>query len=133
MAELEHTTLELSPELIDRVEKKIGWLWAPQERAQSEAMLRPIAAFLAKHEEGLLELLYEGIQHLRKAFPEHRSFVLTLEADHELPDWEYLVVSVQTPLPVEEANARLNAFADAWLLGHVAQIGDKLLFDLEYL
>ena len=41
-------------------------------------------------------------------------------------------MSVKTALPVEEANARLSVFADAWLLDHVAQIDDKLLFDLEY-
>ncbi len=132
MAKPEQSTLELSPEWMHKVEKKIGWLWAQQERADREAVLRPIAAFLAKHEEGLLALLHDGIRHLHKAFPESRSFLLTLEADRELPDWEYLVVSVTTALPVEEAHARLNVFADAWLLDHVAQIDDKLLFDLEY-
>ena len=132
MAKPEQSTLELSPEWMHKVEKKIGWLWAQQERADREAVLRPIAAFLAKHEEGLLALLHDGIRHLHKAFPESRGFLLTLEADRELPDWEYLVVSVTTALPVEEAHARLNVFADAWLLDHFAQIDDKLLFDLEY-
>lgn len=132
MIESARSTLELSPEWVDRVEKKLGWLWAQQERAQREAMLRPIATFLAKHEDGLLELLSEGIRHLHNAFPESRGFVLTLEVDPELPDWEYLVVSIKTSLTVEEANARLNAFTNSWLFDHVAQIGDKLLFDLEY-
>ncbi len=97
MAKPEQSTLELSPEWMNKVEKKIGWLWAQQERADREAVLRAIAAFLAKHEEGLLELLHDGIRHLRKAFPESQSFFLTLEADRELPDWEYLVVSVNSP------------------------------------
>lgn len=132
MVKPKQSTPELSPEWIDRVEEKLGWLWVRQERAQSEALLRPIATFLAKHGEELLELLNEGIQHLHKAFPESQSFVLTLEADRELTDWEYLVVLVKTSLPMEEGNARLNAFTNSWLLGHVAQIGDKLLFDLEY-
>ncbi len=132
MAKPKHRTLALSPEWLDRVEAEIGWLWAQQERATREAAMQQIAAFLAKHE-GLLELLNEGIQHLRQAFPENRSFMVTLEADREAPNWAYLVVSIKTSLPVEEADSHLDAFADAWLLDHVAQIGDKLLFDLEYL
>jgi hypothetical protein len=41
-------------------------------------------------------------------------------------------VSVKTSLPAEEAHARLNTFADAWLIDHMAQVDGTLLFDLEY-
>ncbi len=132
MAEAEQATLELTPEWIDQVEKKIGWLWAQQERAEREATLRRIATFLAKHDAKLLELLNEGIRHLHEAFPESQSFKLVLDADREIPGWEYLVVSVKTSLSAEEAHARLNAFADAWLLDHMAQVNGTLLFDLEH-
>lgn len=132
MAEAEEATLELTPAWINQVEQKIGWLWTQQERAEREAVLRPIAAFLAKHDARLLELLNEGIRHLHEAFPESRGFKIVLDADREIPGWEYLVVSVKTSLPAEEAHARLNAFADAWLLDHMAQVDGTLLFDLEY-
>lgn len=131
MAEAEPVTLELTPEWVDQVEKKIGWLWTQQERTEREAALRTVAAFLAKHDARLLELLNEGIQHLRKVFPESRGFKIGLEADREVPGWEYLAVSVKTSLPAEEAHARLNAFAEAWLLDHMAQIDGALVFDLE--
>jgi len=94
-------------------------------------VLPQIAAFLAKHP-GLQEVLHDGIQHLRKAFPESRCFILALEADPEIPGWDYLVVSVKTALRVADAHARLDTFADAWWLAHIAQFGDVLLFDLEY-
>ncbi|ETX05407.1 hypothetical protein [Candidatus Entotheonella palauensis] len=84
------------------------------------------------HEERLLELLNEGIRHLHKAFPESQCLILALEVDHELPDWEYLAVSIKISLSVEEANSRLNAFTHSWLLRHAAEVGDRLLFDLEY-
>jgi hypothetical protein len=132
MSEAEEATLELTPAWINQVEQKIGWLWTQQERAAREAVLRPIAAFLAKHDARLLELLNEGIRHLHEAFPESRGFKIVLDADREIPGWEYLVVSVKTSLPAEEAHARLNAFADAWLLDHMEQVDGTLIFDLEY-
>ena len=115
-----------------------GSLWHVHDASTTQAPCttlckeRPIAAFLAKHDARLLELLNEGIRHLREAFSESRSFKIVLEADREVPGWEYLVVLVKTSLPAEEAHARLNAFADAWLLDHMAQVDGTLLFDLEY-
>ena len=93
--------------------------------------LQPIASFFAKHP-GLLELLNDGIQHLRHVFPESRGFTMTLEADREVSDWEYLVIRVKTTLPVEEAHTCMVTFDEEWLLDRSAAIGGKLLFDVEY-
>jgi hypothetical protein len=102
-----------------------------QVQADTANASRQIAAFLAKHP-GLLEVLAEGLWYLHQAFPESDRFTIALEADRESPDWEYAVVCVQTALPVEEAHRRLDTFTRAWLLEHTAQLGDALLFDVEY-
>jgi exonuclease VII large subunit len=95
------------------------------------AQLQPIASFLAKHP-GLLEVLNDGIQHLHHAFPGNRGFTMTLEADREVSNWEYLVVRVKTNLSVEDAHKCMAAFDEEWLLDRSAAIGDTLLFDVEY-
>jgi hypothetical protein len=132
MAEAKQATLEPAPEWIDQVEKKIGWLWAQRTQAERGAVLRAIAAFLAKHDARLLELLNEGIQHLRLAFPQSHGFTITLEADREVSDWEYLVIRVKTTLSMEDAHTCMAAFDEEWLLDRSAEIGGTLLFDVEY-
>jgi len=94
---------------------------------------QPIAAFLAKHP-GLLEVLNTGLHHFSQLFPfpDRSGFTLALETDPEIAGWKYLAVSVQTTLPVAEAHGRLQRFDEQWWLEHVAQFGDVLLFDLEY-
>jgi len=102
-----------------------------QVHADTADASRQITAFLAKHP-GLLEVLTEGLWHLHQAFPESDRFTIALEADRESPDWEYAVVCVQTALPVPAAHDRLDAFTRTWLLEHTAQLGDTVLFDVEY-
>ncbi len=104
---------------------------AATEMHETFERLQPIASFFAKHP-GLLEVLNDGIQHLRHAFPDSRGFTMTLEADREVSDWEYLVIRVKTNLPVEEAHTCMAAFDEEWLLDRSAAIGGMLLFDVEY-
>ena len=94
-------------------------------------VLSQISAFLTTHP-GLWEVLHAGMQHLRQAFPESRCFTLALEVDPEIAGWEYLVVSVKTSLPVATAHVRLTTVFDPWWLKHIAQFGNVLLFDVEY-
>jgi hypothetical protein len=94
-------------------------------------VLPQIAAFLAKHP-GLREVLYAGIQRLHQTFPESSEFLLALEEDPEIAGWESLVVLVKASLPVDTVHARLTTAFDPWWLEHIAQFGNVLLFDVEY-
>ena len=102
-----------------------------QVHADTADASQQIAAFLAKHP-GLQEILTEGLEHFHQAFPESDRFTIALETDPESSDWAYVVVSVQTALPVPEAHDRMNAFTWGWLQEHTAQLGDTVLFDVEY-
>jgi hypothetical protein len=93
---------------------------------------QPLSAFIAPHA-GMLEMLYDGLQHLRQIFPDSPAFTIALEADCEVADWAYVVIRVKTALPVETASARIAAFDETWLLDHSAEIGGTLLFDVEYI
>jgi hypothetical protein len=102
-----------------------------QVQVDTAEVLPQIAAFLAKHP-GLQEVLYAGMQRLHQTFPESRALLLALEADPEIAGWESLVVLVKTSLPVDTVHARLTTAFDPWWLEHIAQFGNVLLFDVEY-
>jgi hypothetical protein len=50
--------------------------------------------------------------------------------DPKIPSWEYLVAAIHTIGSAEEAQARLQAFDDAWWREQTPRAQDKLLFDL---
>jgi hypothetical protein len=67
---------------------------------------------------------------LRAAFGPDVTLTLAVEADPEIPSWEYLVAGIQTARSAKEAHACLQAFDDAWWLAQASRAQDKLLFDL---
>jgi hypothetical protein len=55
-----------------------------------------------------------------------------VETDPEVGDWEELRVTVETTLPVDEADRRLEAFATAWWLAQLPRAQAKLFFTLSF-
>ena len=86
---------------------------------------KPIANSLSpkRAQQGLLPL----VAHLLGL-----GLVVAVETDPEVPGWEELVVLVETPLDVEEAARRLEAFETTWWLDHLPQAHGKLFFTLEF-
>lgn len=75
-------------------------------------------------------LLVEAEAPLRAAFGTDVTLTLTVETDPETPGWDYLVAHIQTPMPVEQAQACLAAFDAAWWLAQTPRAQDALVFDL---
>ncbi len=76
------------------------------------------------------QLLVEAEAPLRTAFGEGVTLALTVETDPETPGWTYLVASIQTPMPIERAQACLAEFDTAWWLAQTPRAEEALLFDL---
>ena len=53
-----------------------------------------------------------------------------MEADPEVVDWQELRVTIETTLPVDEADRRLEAFATTWWLAQLPRAQAKLFFTL---
>jgi hypothetical protein len=88
-----------------------------------------LKAFLQRHPV-VHHLLVDAEAPLRAAFGADVTLALTVEADPEVPGWDYVVASIQTPLPVEQAQACLAAFDAAWWLAQTPRVQDALVFDL---
>jgi hypothetical protein len=102
-----------------------------QVQVNTTEELQQITTFLGKYP-GLQEALHAGLQQVHHAFPTSAHVLVTLETDPDIAGWDYLVVAIPTALPVAEAQTRFNTFVDAWWLEHIAEFGDVLRFDLEY-
>ena len=76
------------------------------------------------------QLLQEAEGPLRTAFSPDVTLSLAIELDPEIPSWEYLVAAIHTLCSAEDAQARLQAFDDAWWREQTPRAQDKLLFDL---
>jgi hypothetical protein len=90
-----------------------------------------VDAFLERYP-FLLPMLKEAVDPLMKIFGETTFLSVTVEADPEVDDWDYLVVAVLTTLPAEEAQAKLDTFGTTWWLEHLPRAQGKLLFTLEF-
>ena len=75
-------------------------------------------------------LLTEALAPLGDTFGPDTPLVVAVETDPEVADWEELRVTVETTLPVDEADRRLEAFATAWWLAHLPRAQEKLFFTL---
>lgn len=89
----------------------------------------PLKAFLQRHPM-VHQLLVEAEAPLRAAFGPDVTLTLAVETDPETPGWAYLVASIQTPLPAEQAQACLATFDAAWWLAQTPRARDALVFDL---
>lgn len=76
------------------------------------------------------QLLVEAEAPLRAAFGADVTLALAVETDREIPGWDYVVARIETPLPVEQAEACLAAFDAAWWLAQTPRAQDALVFDL---
>jgi len=90
-----------------------------------------VGAFLARHP-FLVPVLIEALGPLGEAFGDNTPLVVAVETDPESPDWEELVVTVPTTLPVDEADRRLEAFDTTWWLAQLPRAQGKLFFTLDF-
>lgn len=90
-----------------------------------------VAAFLARYP-FLLPLLTEALGPLREAFGPETPLVVAVDIDPEVAGWEELRVDVETALPVDEADRRLEAFDTVWWLDNLPRAEDKLFFTLAF-
>jgi hypothetical protein len=90
-----------------------------------------VAAFLERYP-FLLPLLTEALGPLREAFGPETPLVVAVDIDPEVAGWEELRVDVETALPVDEADQRLEAFATTWWLENLPRADGKLFFTLAF-
>ena len=57
---------------------------------------------------------------------------LAVETDPEVAGWTELVVAVETTLPVDEADRRLEGFDTTWWLANLPRAQGKLFFTLDF-
>ena len=88
-----------------------------------------LQAFLQRHPV-VHQLLREAEVPLRAAFGADVTLALVVETDPEIPGWDYVVASIETPLSVEQAEACLAVFDAAWWLAQTPRAQDALVFDL---
>lgn len=95
---------------------------SPAERATLKAFLQchPVVH----------QLLQEAEAPLRAAFGPEVIVGLTVVTDPEIRGWDYVVARIETPMPLEQAEACLEAFDAAWWLAQTPRAADALLFDL---
>lgn len=103
----------------------------PQMARYSTHDPEAVEAFLACYP-FLLPLLAEALAPLEAAFGADTPFVIALDRDPEVAGWVDLRVDVETTLPVEEADRRLEAFATAWWLEQMPRAEGKLFFTLAF-
>jgi hypothetical protein len=90
-----------------------------------------VGAFLARSP-FLVPLLTEALGPLGEAFGTDTPLVVAVETDPEVAGWEELRVDVETTLPVDEADRRLEAFATTWWLANLPRAQGKLFFTLAF-
>lgn len=77
-------------------------------------------------------MLKESADPVRKIFGDQTILSVTVENDPEVEDWQYLVIAFRTTLPVDQAQAQLDAFGAAWWLDALPRAQGKVLFTLEF-
>ena len=90
-----------------------------------------VNAFLARHP-FLVPVLTDALGPLADAFGAETPLVVAVERDPEVAGWEELRVDVETTLPVDEADRRLEVFDTTWWFDHLPRAQGKLFFTLEF-
>jgi len=80
----------------------------------------------------LAELLIEAFAPLREFFGPDPQVSLSVVSDPEQEGLEELLGSILTPLPPDEALARLDAFDEYWFLDQLDRANGTLNFNLEF-
>ena len=90
------------------------------------------AAAFALDRTYLLDLLLEAYPRLASLFEPGCAIRLDRAADPDVADRRYFLVTAMTSLPVGEALARMDRFADEWWLSHIARAGRDLVFVVDF-
>ena len=90
-----------------------------------------VDAFL-QHHLFLLPVLRDAVRPLSEIFGKDTRINVYVEAGDSENDGEYLVIAVQTTLPVDDADQLLETFDTTWWLANLPSAKDKLLFTLEF-
>jgi len=90
-----------------------------------------VSAFLARHP-FLVPVLTDALGPLADAFGAETPLVVAVERDPEVAGWEELRVDVETTLPVDEADRRLEVFDTTWWLANLPHAQGKLFFTLAF-
>lgn len=88
--------------------------------------------FLHTHPQ-LIEVLLEAHVYLQKYFGPDPQVALAVVSDPEVEGMEELFAYILTPLPVDEALARLNRLDEEWFLDQLNRVGGRFNFNLEFL
>jgi hypothetical protein len=90
-----------------------------------------VEAFLVRYP-FLIPVLTDALGPLEAAFGPETPFIVALDRDPEGAGWEELRVDVETTLPADEADRRLEAFDTSWWLAHLPEAQGKLFFTLAF-
>jgi hypothetical protein len=90
-----------------------------------------VEAFLVRYP-FLIPVLTDALGPLEAAFGPETPFIVALDRDPEVAGWEELRVDVETTLPADEADRRLEAFDTSWWLAHLPEAQGKLFFTLAF-
>ena len=90
-----------------------------------------VNAFLARHP-FLVPVSTDALGPLEDAFGAETPLVVAVETDPEVAGWEELRVDVETTLPVDEADRRLEVFDTTWWLANLPRAQGKLFFTLAF-
>ncbi len=80
----------------------------------------------------LAEVLLEARVHLQKYFGPDPQVALEVASDPETEGLEELFAYIRTPLPVDEALARLNRLDEEWFLDQLDRVDGQFNFNLEF-
>jgi hypothetical protein len=105
--------------------------WAVIARHYHTRDERRVAAF-AFDRPRLLNALLDAYPRLSALFGHEASLELRLRTDPEIPSRRYLAVFVATGIPVKEALRRMDRFDADWWLDRVGELGQELLFTLDF-
>jgi hypothetical protein len=91
-----------------------------------------VAAFLFDRPR-LLNAVLDAYATLSAIFGPEASAELRLRADPEIPTRRYVAVLIVTGLPVEDALSRAERFDAEWWLDRIGDLGQELVFTLEFI
>jgi len=81
----------------------------------------------------VVKVLLDAYPYLLKHFGPDSQVTLEVVSDPEVADWDQLFAYICTPLPVNEALARLHKLDEEWFLDQLDRIDDLFNFNLKCL